>query len=240
MFHHNQGTGIVNMPLRGNTGAVAITYFPQCFPVEQCDSAKFSDSASITVNNSVFHNNSALAEESYQTSSDAILSGVLTGRAGGLGIFAALIKHNVSIIVSGCRFTENYARSFGGGLYFLFATNLSHFDGVVKNCSFISNTAVHGGGGFIVTVSTKFPTVTHTVEVVDSLFLNNRGDAGGGLYYITLLEQNKGFALTISRTEFTNNSAVNREEGFGAALAASMYAAYTKQDSLPVHTITNW
>lgn len=229
-FSHNRGTGIIIEPYRGNTGAVAITFLQW--------STSMCPTANITITNSVFHNNSALAEESYRSSSDAILSGTLTGRGGGLGIF--IFNRNTSTVVSGCRFTENYARSFGGGLYIAFAGNYSHFRGAVDNCSFTSNTAVHGGGGFINTVALHPRAVSHSLDVTNCRFMNNRGNAGGGMYYYSLFEQNRAFVFTLSSSVFSNNSAVNKEGGFGAAFAASMYEVYIKKEQLLGHKIINW
>ena len=140
-FSYNRGTGIIQQPFRGNTGAVSICYYLHngTVPSTLLGSPFNMD---ITVTNTVFLNNSAIANNIYKSSSNAFFNGILTGRAGGLGIFISTIgvSHNVTALVSNCTFRDNFATSFGGGLYFVYNGTCSQHYGRVEDSHFVSNT----------------------------------------------------------------------------------------------------
>ena len=229
-FVNNQGSGIIQEPYRGNTGAVAITYWKL---------NSIINNPNITVSNCRFINNSAYAgATTYRTNSDAAQNGVLTGRAGGLGMFISASEYNVSIDIYGCIFHNNYATSYSGGLFFIFNGTNSQYFATVDNCEFVGNTGVLGGGGFITTIQSRgHVNAPHTVLLKNSYFERNRGDAGGGVYYFVLYPEGRGNFFAMKGCTFVNNGGVNEEREFGAAFAASLYEVFKEKESLYLHGI---
>ena len=91
-FLHNRGTGVIQEPYRGNTGALSITY------------NNISSSASnphITVTSCNFTNNSALATVNFRSSNQVLRSGVLTGRGGEMAVFVQENHFNITVYVHG-------------------------------------------------------------------------------------------------------------------------------------------
>ena len=191
----------------------------------------------------MFCNNSALTNDSFRSTSNAFFSGVLTGRAGGLGVFISEAYHNVIVHVNGCIFQSNYVQSFGGGLYFVYSGNSSktQYKGFVSNSQFINNIGVLGGGGFIVTIqSSGPPNVPHMLRFQDCHFERNRGDAGGGIYFYVIFPGGRGNLFELKGSSFVDNGGVNLENEFGSALAASLYEVFENKVGFPIHFIEDW
>ena len=146
------------MSYRGNSGAVAIGY----------NNVGSNTSQLIQVYKSTFFNNSANANASFQTSSNTFTDRVHTGRGGALAVYQNSSR-NLSIIISKCNFTKNYARSYGGGLYLNAFTNYL----LVERTTINLNTAELGGGG----IAFWRPVVI----LVKCNITHNRAFAGGGI-----------------------------------------------------------
>ena len=73
-FLHNRGTGVIQEPFYGNTGALSITYY-------NMSSSASNPNNTVTLCN--FTNNSALATVNYRSTSQIAHIGVLTGRGNG-------------------------------------------------------------------------------------------------------------------------------------------------------------
>ena len=174
IFQNNQGTGILQIPYRGNTGAVAVGFndVPPDFP-PPC----------IRIQGSQFINNSATAASIFETSNQAFTNQYFTGRGGGLGIFINESFHNLTVRIDGCKFEGNFARSFGGGVYMLFnGEGTQHFIFVEKS-ELVFNTALKGGGGIQLSyISNGIQATPHTAIFTECFFTGNRGEAGGGIY----------------------------------------------------------
>ena len=198
----------------------------------------------VVVSNTTFHNNSAIADNTFRSSSSAFFNGILTGRAGGLSVFISTfnVSHNVTALVSNCTFQGNFATSFGGGLYFVFTGNCSRHNGSIKDTHFLSNTGNLGGGGFVTTVdSGGLQEAPHLIHLSNCLFSGNRGDAGGGMYLYVLYYKGNGSQLSVDNCTFKGNGGVNSDKEFGAALAASIYESFHEKESLErQHNIQNW
>lgn len=173
-FQNNEGTGIVNIPYRGNTGAVAIGFN---------DVPRHLSTPCISLQDSEFFNNSATAQSTFETSNQAFTNQFFTGRGGGLGLFINESFHNITVTIYNCKFRGNFARSFGGGMYILFnGENTQHFIFVEKS-EIVSNTALKGGGGVQLSyISNGVQATPHTGTFTDCAFTGNRGEAGGGIY----------------------------------------------------------
>ena len=226
-FTHNYGTGIINEPFRGNTGALAITY-------NYLESS--ASNPNISVAGSVFINNSAL---SFRTSSEVFESGVLTDRGGGLAIFVREDHFNVSALVSGCYFVKNQVRSFAGGMYILFNGFGAH-SAFVEDNVFDSNMAVIGGGGAIF-VGTKGTLETpHIFSIKSCTFINNFSTSGSGLSYSILLDGGRTNVVHIHDCKFVSNVLLDQTNGFGAAIAVDIADDFEEKESFPVNTISDW
>ena len=178
-FLDNTGSGISNSSYRGNTGAVAIGF--NNVPAH-------ISSPNVRVSDCNFTNNSATENSVFRTSSETFSSRIFSGRGGALGIFINESLHNISVVISDCRFKHNYARSFGGSMYFVFnGFNTQHTISVDRT-HIVSNTAVLGGGGIdIPYISNGLPGSPHTVSFTDCVFDRNKAVAGGGLHIYVYL-----------------------------------------------------
>ena len=90
--------------------------------------------------------------------------------------------HNISGVISGNVFVDNYARSFGGGLYIVIFGGKTQNIFQVKRNLFVNNEAVLGAGGFLMTFfSVGLRDAPHTTNVTDCVFSGNVGESGGGV-----------------------------------------------------------
>ena len=246
LFVNNSGRGTRKVPFRGNTGAVSIGYFEFSSTTSAGQHCTDNDIINITVLNSTFRDNAANADGSnHRSTSHAFFRGILTGRAGGLGVFINESNCNANITVSDCTFEGNFAKSFGGGLYFVYSGNTSlrraQFKGYVLNSTFIRNSAGFGAGGFITTIESAGPKHSpHLVYVEGCKFYENIANIAGGLYYYVVYQGGSGSSLIINGTEFANNSGNFSTTGFGSALVASIYHDFNETEGFPLHEITNW
>ena len=196
----------------------------------------------IEVINTLFVNNSALTNNrTFRSTSNAFYNGILSGRAGGLGVFVDERDHNVSISIDGCQFINNNAQAYGGGLYFVYNGLNSQHIGNVTNTKFIGNSGGLGGGGFINSVQSKgLQGAPHIVRFKDCYFEGNQGDAGGGMYFYVILQGGRGNLLELDNCTFVGNRGVLSENEFGAAIAASLYEEFQEKESFPIHNINDW
>ena len=173
-FLDNTGSGISNSSYRGNTGAVAIGF--NNVPAD-------ISSPKVRVSGCNFTNNSATENSVFRTSSETFSSQIFSGRGGALGVFINESLHNISVVISDCRFEHNYARSFGGGIFLIFdGFNTQHMINVDRTWV-LSNIAVVGGGGVQLSyISNGITGSPHMANFTDCVFDGNRGMAGGGIY----------------------------------------------------------
>ena len=231
-FSNNTGSGIILQPFRGNTGSVAITYF---------NSSRSNQNPDIKVINTTFINNSVYAKLSYRFSSRTFFRGLLTGRAGGLGVFIYEIYHNVTIHVDGCTFHDNYAQAYGGGMYILYSGRNSHHTGAVSNCEFNRNTGDLGGGGFIIALaSSGLVGAPHILNIKDCYFKSNRGNYGGGLFLAFLVLGGRNNMISVTRCMFIDNAGIDQNNEVGGALCASIYEIFEEKESNPMNSMEDW
>ena len=115
-----------------------------------------------------------------------IIGGVAANIGGGL--YTNYLEYN------NLTFINNTAR-IGGGLYFYNRGNSDPIK-IIKNITFINNTATEGGGAIY---------VPYKSTITDNVFIGNKAlnSASGGAIYIN------ANPVTISKNNFTNNSAYN-------------------------------
>lgn len=79
------------------------------------------------------------------------------GRGGGAGIFINENVTTVTMEIEDCLFLENYAESFGGGLYLITNGHETHHKFVIRRCHFTNNSAgpTSFGGGVQVAMLTR-------------------------------------------------------------------------------------
>ena len=126
----------------------------------------------IQVSKSRFFNNSATANTSFQTSTELNITNIFNGRGGALALYQNKSgPNNLTVNISNCNFTQNYARSFGGGMYLTANTN----NLLVERTIIDFNRAEIGGGGI--------SCGEHIIIVVKCNITNNKAFAGGGTFF---------------------------------------------------------
>ena len=229
-FTNNYGTGIINEPFRGNTGALAITY-------NYLGSS--ASNPNVRVTGSMFANNSVYPNMTFRTPDEVFESGVLTDRGGGMAIFVREDHFNVSALVSGCYFVKNQVRGYGGAMYILFNGFGAHSALVMDN-DFNSNEAVMGGGGVILVGTNGTLDAPHTFNVKECAFMKNQATFGAGLYYSINLDGERTNIIGIQNITFVANGLLDQQNGFGAAIAVDVADNFEEKESYPVNTISDW
>lgn len=172
-FFDNQGTGISRISFRANTGAVAIGFnnietdvLNPIIMVQHCN----------------FTSNRATARSAFRTTSNAFFNRVFTGRGGGLGIFVNESFHNITGMILDNHFENNFAQSFGGGLYIVLFGEETQNKLLVERNVFLNNVARLGGGGVLITFfSVGLESVPHQTNFTDCSFTGNSGETGGAI-----------------------------------------------------------
>ena len=229
-FTHNYGTGIINEPFRGNTGALAITY-------NYLGSSASNPNVSVT--GSVFINNSAIATTNFLTADQVFESGVLTGRGGGMAIFVRENHFNISAVVSGCYFRKNQVRSYAGAMYILFS-GFGHHLAFVEDNVYDSNMAMLGGAGVIFVGTKGTLDAPHIFSLKSCDFINNLANFGSGLYYSINLDGGQTNIVHIHDCKFVSNVLRDQQNGFGAAIAVDIADNFGEKESFPVNTMSDW
>uniref|UniRef100_A0A1X7UZL8 Right handed beta helix domain-containing protein n=1 Tax=Amphimedon queenslandica TaxID=400682 RepID=A0A1X7UZL8_AMPQE len=230
-FTSNRGTGITEKPYRGNTGSLSITY-------NHVETGSIPGNPIIIIKSCRFINNSATAETSFKSANQVFGKGVLTGRGGGMAVFARENVFNISVLITDCEFKENSARSYAGGAYILF-NGYGHHIVLIKSCYFRSNYAGVGGGGQIFVGTQGLTESPHVFQIKNCTFHDNKATVGAALYYSINLDGGRSNRAHIADCVFTNNSLLSEHDGFGVAIAVDIGDNYEEKESFPVNTISN-
>ena len=173
-FADNSGTGISRHSFRANTGAVSIGY--NNIPA-------FFSQISTTVIHCTFTNNRATASRIVRSSSSTFYSQIFSGRGGAIGVFYNESYYNISVGIFDNCFENNYARSFGGGIFIVFFGEGTQNINTLERNTFINNYALLGGGAILSTFfSNGVSGRPHSVLISDCLFVGNNGQTGGALF----------------------------------------------------------
>ena len=177
IFFNNSGTGISRTSFRGNTGAVAIGF-------NHLDLAPQYGDPRVLVSFCNFTGNSATGRSFVRSTDDVFTSRIFSGRGGGLAIYINDSSYNFTSRVYDSIFVDNYARSYGGGLFMVNfggdGTTQNTF--LVRRCVFRGNQGEEGGGGlFMGFASMGLDSAPNTGIISDCSFSENSGKFGGGL-----------------------------------------------------------
>ena len=176
VFEHNGPTSIIKQDqYRGHAGGLSLGY--NKIPV--------SPGPVAVVSGCVFRNNTSdPTSDLVQTTSDLVQSSRFTGRGGGCAI-PINPRYSLNATVENCLFEQNYARSFGGGLYIAF-NGLEHHIVTIRQVQFLRNRAPTAGALEVGFVSGGNLGADNRLEVYDSTFTENSATFGGGVFFFTL------------------------------------------------------
>ena len=174
VFFNNSGTGISRNSFRANTGAVAIGF--NDIELDQ------PQAPHVYISNCNFTRNRATADSFFRSTDTAFASRIFTGRGGGLGIFVNDSRYNIEVMIYDSVFINNFARSYGGGLFMIiFGKNTQNIF-QVRRSVFEDNMGELGAGGILMTFnSVGVRGAPHTTIVSDCSFSRNSGVSGGGM-----------------------------------------------------------
>ena len=66
-----------------------------------------------------------------------------------MAVFSNESRYNINVTISNCVFENNYARTFGGGVYLLLGGFGTHHRILMERTLLVSNIAQIGGGGIL-------------------------------------------------------------------------------------------
>lgn len=240
-FRDNIGTGISFEPSRGNTGAVAFGFRDP--PVEYQDM-----NVSFEVTHTMFINNSALATAMIpadttgrEAASRAVSEGRYPGRGGALGLFLSETLDNVSITVAYCEFHRNFARAYGGAMFFIVteenSLNILH----IHNTLFHSNRGGLGAAGIQLSYLAGRAASPISVTFTNCVFMNHTARSGGALSVFPSFFGGGGGIFRVIDCAFIGNSENTSDPfAYGAAIGVSEINIFQDRSYIPVHDIINW
>ena len=165
-------------PYRSHSGGLSIG----------CHNLTLTDGVppSVIVQNTQFKNNFAVPSEAIiQTTSQASLEALFTGRGGALGLKLSESQASITAKVENCTFVDNRAYSFGGGAYVL-SSGISAHVVTIDKCTFAKNWCVFSGGGLTGLIfGGGFENSFSFINITQCLFEENESNQGAGSY-ITL------------------------------------------------------
>ena len=177
-FEHN-GPVSVNKSerYRGHAGGLSVGYHRE---------GMLSSRPQLRVERCTFRNNTSDPLANIQQSTTQLLQqGVYTGRGGGCSIIITSFSP-LNGTLEDCVFEENFAHSYGGGLYITFDGQLDHL--LVLNRVRLAKNSSPTGGGLVVGYGPgsafKFDSVS-SLFVFNSEFVENGAEFGAGMYLIT-------------------------------------------------------
>ena len=174
IFEHNGPTSVIKQEqYRGHSGGLSVGY--HAIPT----------SPMAIISECVFRNNTSdPTSDLVQTTSDLVRSSQFTGRGGGCA-FPVNPLYSLNATVEDCLFEDNFANSFGGGLYVAFDGRESHIL-TLHRVKFLRNLAPTAGALEVGFVSGGNPGADNVLVAYDSIFIENHAVFGGGVYFFTL------------------------------------------------------
>ena len=229
-FTDNYGSGIINEPYRGNTGALSITYN---------NTESSATNPFVIVSDTNFTNNSADPTDNFLTINQIISSGVHVGSGGGMAVFVREYNFDITATIKGCSFSHNFARFFGGGLYVRFHGGGGH-KAYIEDNIFDSNRAIIKGAGLILVGIQSSHNRTQLYYIKGCKFTSNVAKVGGAIDYSTDISAVSTNAVHIENSSFGGNYLSDDNTGFGAALAIEISKFFVAKESLLIKTMKNW
>ena len=177
VFEHNGPASIVKQePFRGHSGGLSIGYYGDVGSKE---------GPTVFILNCTFRNcTSDPNSVAVQSTSDLFQRFAFTGRGGGCA-FTISPSTSLTAVVENSTIEENFARSFGGGLYVGFDGNLNHTVTVNRVCLIRNECAGAAGGLEIGFVQGADPNSLNRIFVLNSEFIENQAGLGAGTYFFS-------------------------------------------------------
>lgn len=180
----------------------------------------------VHVTDCVFTQNRVLlpGENTQQQIDQALNNHFYFGRGGGFGIFLDEFFINITVNIESCRFEDNYADSFGGGLYLYLDGNDTQHNFTVRDCNFTGNSAGAGsfGGGLQVALLLRnADSDPSRLYFTRCNFVRNEASFGGGMSTVQLYSQGSGNVVSLSDSYFEGNSA--NDVGSAVMFASLLY-----------------
>ena len=181
-FAHNGPVRVLKFDeYRGHSGGLSVAY--------NWNALNTTTQPLVAISNCQFHNNSASGPSSnIQQSTSTLLTRLLfTGRGGGA---AVIINSPVSVQVHmlNCTFDDNYALSYGGGLYLAWGRVSGHVVRINRT-RFIRNRTPGGAGGLEMGFAQGgFEDNAIRVFAYSCEFVENEATHGGGVYFFSSCE----------------------------------------------------
>ena len=174
VFEHNGPTSVIKEEqFRGHSGGLSIGY--HALPTAPV----------AIVSGCLFRNNTSdPSSDLVQTTSDLVRSSQFTGRGGGCA-FPVDPLFSLNATVEDSTFEDNFANSFGGGLYVAFSGRL-HNTVTLRRVVFVRNRAPTAGALEVGFLSGGNPGAGDQLLAYDSVFIENQAMFGGGVYFFTL------------------------------------------------------
>ena len=170
------------------------------------------------------------------SSSELILRGIFAGRGGGVGIFIQQ-DSAVNTTIQNCLFEQNYATTFGGGVYFLFDKGVLNHSLVITSSDFVDNESGDGGGGLVIGfLYTYLSGTAPSVSVMKCYFANNQAKYGGGAYVYPGIGVENGYTVVFKNSTFVRNHA----KQYGAALGLISLDFFDPQAEFNPYIIQDW
>ena len=171
---------------RGHSGGLSVAY--------NWNDVNTTMQPIVIISNCQFINNSASGPSSnIEQSTSTLLTRLLfTGRGGGA---AVIINSPISVLVHilNCTFEENYALSYGGGIYLAWGSVSGHVV-VINHTQFVRNRTPGGAGGLEMGFAQGgYEENTIKVFVYSSKFIENEATHGGGVYFFSSCESMHAF-----------------------------------------------
>lgn len=146
------------------------------------DNTSLPNEIGVSIHHCQFLNNTSDPLKSTASTGQVLQAFVFTGRGGALTIaINSLFEFNVSI--THCVVEDNYARSFGGGIYLVFSGYSPHLS-TVNDTVFVNNTSPGSGGLSLGYVEGSVGGQSVRMEVHSCRFKDNHATEGfgGGIY----------------------------------------------------------
>jgi hypothetical protein len=228
VFEHNGPTSVIKEDqYRGHAGGLSIGYHLTPTPPVA------------VISGCLFRNNTSdPSSDLVQTTSDLVRSSQFTGRGGGCA-FPVNPLYSLNATVKDCTFEDNFANSFGGGLYVAF-NGKEHNTVILRRVVFLRNRAPTAGALEVGFVSGGNPGAQNGLLAYDSVFIENQATFGGGVYFFTLGPSVDSEGRLGNFASFENCTFIrNRAEEVGAAIGVSTLLYFRDLSNVTPFQITS-
>ena len=232
-FDNNTSSSyFTRQPFQGNAGGLSIAYNSEL-------TTMLFTNINIIVTDCNFTNNHAIPPSDLQISPTQLQERkIFSGRGGGLSIVIN-ITSEIHCTVNNSRFANNFAQSFGGGLY-IYISESSTMDQLYmfEDNVFVSNEATYGGACAFVGVSE--PKISdgfnQTTTFYNCYFMSNTATIGGGLYVVPSFLGLAGSFINFLGCKFFGNTAIE----YAGALDIKSYNFYDNRHHLSPLEFQDW